>query len=444
MVTHAGFQPWPVRLSFGALFPVFASFFCFLCPLRADIVYLDEEGNIISSEKTELDKNGNIIVVPAEEAKEEIVTPSRGAEEEVVSADGEHLDLKYGGISVVSEGDVKKVVFHLAPPKAVKLVIPDGVTDIDSGAFRQSKDLESVVFPNTVNFIPAGAFSTMEHQKLKSVILPVHASIGRSAFYALPSLESVTLNRDGKTAAPPLEDACIDADAFGWCRKLKQFEFPEGIRSIGKNALINCDMVSVTVPEGVETIGEQAFCQCAALKTVHLPDSVKTIGKWAFCNCIALADLKLPSGPVALGERAFESCFALKHFKFPPIPSAELPSALYNCRGLETVEFPTGITSIGENAFDSCHELKEITIPEGVKTIKFRAFAGCPKLERVILPASLKKLESSAFGWCPALKEITLPESMKQIAADAFRDTPCWNSVRRQAETRHIKIKYGL
>jgi hypothetical protein len=443
MVKYAGFQPRPVRRRFGAFLPVFAIFFCFLCALRADIVYLDEAGNVISSEKTEYDKNGNIIVVPAEEAKEEIVTPGRGAEEEIVSADGENLDLSYGGISVVSDGGVKKVVFRLAPPNAVRLVIPDGVTDIDSGAFRQCKNLESVVFPNSVNFIPGGAFSYSENQKLKSVILPVHASIGPNAFHALHSLESVTLNRDGKTAAPPPEDAAIGADAFGWCRNLKQFEFPEGIRSIGKYAFINCDMESVTVPDGVETIGEWAFCQCAALKTVRLPDSLKTIGKWAFCNCIALADLKLPSGPVDLGERAFESCFALKHFKFPPIMSAELPSALYNCRGLETVEFPTGITSIGENAFDSCHKLKEIAIPDGVRTIKFRAFAGCPKLERVILPASLKKLESSAFGWCPELKEITIPEGMKQIAADAFRDTPCWNSVCKQAETHKIKIKYG-
>ena len=31
MVTHAGFQPRPVRRRFGAFLPVFVSFFCFLC-----------------------------------------------------------------------------------------------------------------------------------------------------------------------------------------------------------------------------------------------------------------------------------------------------------------------------------------------------------------------------------------------------------------------------
>ena len=77
MVTHAGFQPWTVRRRFGAILPVFASlFFCFLCSLRADIIYLDENGIIISSEKTEIDKDGNIIVVPSEQVVEEIVTPA--------------------------------------------------------------------------------------------------------------------------------------------------------------------------------------------------------------------------------------------------------------------------------------------------------------------------------------------------------------------------------
>lgn len=557
MVTHAGFQPRTVRRRFGALLPVFTSFFCFLCSLRADIVYLDDAGNVISSEKTEYDRNGNIVVVPAEKAEKEKATPPREVEEETANADlpalpehwiadghGDHFDLNDDGISVISNGGgIAGAVLRFAPPDAVNLVIPDGVTEIDGKAFRQCKKLESVVFPNSVERIPSNIFyenktlksvvipahasigysafngctalesvtivnpddenaasplkgasignnafsrcsalrtvdipdgvemievyaftgrdslesvsipnsvhsigmeAFNECRKLKTVTIPVHASIYKKAFHFCVALESVTLTKGGEAAAPPVrEDAIIEDEAFSWCMKLKHFEFPEGIRSIGKKAFISCDMESVTVPEGVETIGEDAFCQCAAMKTLHLPDSVKTIGADAFINCVALADLRLPSGPVDFGGHAFESCFALKHFKFPPLSSKELPNILYNCRGLETVELPAGITSIGENAFESCQEMKEVTIPEGVETIKYRAFAGCPKLERVILPASLKTLESAAFGWCAALKEITIPEGMKTIAADAFRDTPCWNSVRKQAETRHIKIKYG-
>ena len=141
MVTHAGFQPWTVRRRFGAFLPVFASlFFCFLCSLRADIIYLDENGIIISSEKTEIDKDGNIIVVPSDKVVEEIVTPARGDNAEIDNADGEHLDLDYAGITVTSD----RVVFRRAPSKAVKLVIPEGVTEIAADTFRGSPCADSV------------------------------------------------------------------------------------------------------------------------------------------------------------------------------------------------------------------------------------------------------------------------------------------------------------
>ena len=444
MAAHAGFQLWTVRRRFGAVLPVFACFFWFLCTLRADIVYLDDDGNIISTEKTEIDKDGNIIVVPAEKVVEEIVTPSSVVEEAIKNADGEHLDLKYAGISVVSVGGVDRIVFSLAPPNAVKLVIPEGVMDINPDAFRECRNLESVVFPNSVSTIPSNAFSYMVNQKLKSAVIPALASIEYRAFYNLPSLESVTLNRDGETAVPPEGGASIGQDAFGWCRKLKQFEFPEGIRSIGKDAFMNCDLLeSITLPDGIETIDQGAFSQCFALKTLRLPDSVMTIGMWAFRNCRVLEDFRMPSGPLTLGDGAFGDCYALKHIKLPPIRTSTLPDAFINCEGLETVELPDGITAIDIGAFDYCRELKEITIPEGVETIGDQAFANCRKLERVILPSSLKTIESCAFGWCPALKEIMIPEGVKEIAADAFRETPCQGAVRKLAESRHIKITYA-
>ena len=94
MAAHAGFQLWTVRRRFGAVLPVFACFFWFLCPLRADIVYLDDAGNVISSEKTELDEHGNVVVIPSEEKEEKTVTPPSGAGDKVADADFEKLELE--------------------------------------------------------------------------------------------------------------------------------------------------------------------------------------------------------------------------------------------------------------------------------------------------------------------------------------------------------------
>ncbi len=203
------------------------------------------------------------------------------------------------------EPETERVVFFRAPANAVNVVIPDGVTDIESGAFRDCANLESVVFPNSVRSIPANALSFSENTKVKSVVLPAHSSVGSRAFFFFPSLEGVTLNKDGKTAAPPRDGIQIGDEAFAWCRKLKRFECPEGIRSIGKMAFIGCSMESVTLPDGVETIGEQAFCQCEALKTLHLPASLKTIGAGAFSNCSALKEIAIPESVTEIADDAF-------------------------------------------------------------------------------------------------------------------------------------------
>ena len=62
-----------------------------------------------------------------------------------------------------------KIVYFRAPENAVDVVIPDGVTKIGSEAFHDCANLESVVFPNSVDMIPADAFSSKVLTRLASV-----------------------------------------------------------------------------------------------------------------------------------------------------------------------------------------------------------------------------------------------------------------------------------
>lgn len=454
MVMHAGFQPWQVRRRFEALLPVFASFFCFLCSLRADIVYLDEAGNIISSEKTEYDRNGNIVVVPAEEEiKEEIVTPSGGAEEEIVTssmgseeeiiyADGEHLDLNYGGISVISDGGTQKAIFHRAPPNAVNLVIPDGVTEIERGAFAKCKKLESVVFPNSINRIPSSSFAFCS--TLKTASIPVHATVCDRAFMNCTALESVTLTKGGKTIAPPEDYGWIDSQAFCSCRNLKVFEFPEGIQRINGGAFMDCmSLESVSIPEGIGIIEESAFHGCVKLKSVTIPGSVGWICENAFEGCHELMELEIRDGMELIGYRAFCDCPNLERVSLPDSLLAIGFQAFWGCPKLKHVTLPKKIKTFA-NAFDLSdtsltlppgntrykftpegalideedhvflafpHAFKEhYTIPDGIKAIGPQAFRAC-NLSGVTIPSSVTSIGEGAFSYS-ALREIAIPESV--------------------------------
>jgi len=388
---------------------VLASLFSFLNPLRADVIYADEDGIVVTSEK----------------AKEPVISdPSSGSalsEQEKTSFDPDHPGLDYSGISIYYGGDPmpERVVLHSAPPEAVDLVIPDGVTEIGLGAFSSCTQLKSVVFPNSLNRIPASCFSGSSFSvTLRSVSIPTHASIGDQAFMFCQSLEKVTITKGGETVAPPREDACIGKEAFSSCFALKHFEFPDGIRSIGENAFLSCPLESAILPDSVISIGENAFSG-TAIKTLKLPAGIVFIGSRAFLGCPSLEDLELPSGLIDIGADAFSNC-ALKHFKVPQGISMKIQDGMFRyCRNLETVELPDGVTAIGETAFEGCTALKEIDLPDSIETIGYRAFASCENLEKITLPANLKKIGFSAFRYCPKLRQIAIPAGAG-VFADAF------------------------
>ena len=456
-------------------FPVFSLIFslltCFLFLSRADIIYVDENGNTISSEKTEYDANGNIIVISSDEPVEESAAPSGGAEqvtetssggaeeviatssrgveeeEEIVYANGEDLDLNYGGISVISDGNTEKVILYRAPPNAVNLIIPDGVTEIKSGAFAQCKKLESVVIPNSVNYIPDSSFDFCS--TLKTATIPAHATIGACAFRKCTALESVTITKGGKTVAPALDYGWIATMAFSECRNLKKFEFPTGIHRVDGYAFSDCtSLASVSIPEGVRAIEEGAFRGCVQMKKVTIPGSVSWIGENAFERCLELTEVMIPDKVEFIGYCAFHSCEKLERVSLPDSLKTIGFQAFWHCPKLKHVVLPKDVR-IFANAFDLSdtkltlppgntrygftpegalideeshvflafpHAFRgHYTIPDGIKSIAPQAFRAC-NLSSVTIPSSVTSIGEGAFSYC-CLEEITIPDSVTEFQA---------------------------
>lgn len=120
-----------------------------------------------------------------------------------------------------------------------KIIIPDGVTKIDSLAFgRYSTGKEENPCPN-----------------LKEVVLP----------------ETV---RE------------ISDDAFCHCETLEKINLPHRLKKIGKSAFHWCrSLEEIIIPDGISEIPAFAFAGCYSLKKIHIPESVKHIGLQAFHGC---------------------------------------------------------------------------------------------------------------------------------------------------------------
>lgn len=116
------------------------------------------------------------------------------------------------------------------------IVIPYGVTKIDSYAFKDCANLETIAIPDSVK------------------------EIGVCAFLGCEKLSSVKIPSSVKT---------IDIKAFAYCKSLK----------------------TVVVGDGVETIKNEAFQYCTSLEQLTIGRNVKTIGEDIIFKCTNLKSL---------------------------------------------------------------------------------------------------------------------------------------------------------
>ena len=114
------------------------------------------------------------------------------------------------------------------------VVIPEGVTRIGTGAFRECGSLASVRIPTGVRYVGAQAFSYCTG--LTEVLIPEGV---KEIWY----------------------------QAFQSCRGLKTLIIPESVTEIGDEAFANCEnLTEATLPAGLETAGKACFSSCDRLE----------------------------------------------------------------------------------------------------------------------------------------------------------------------------------
>lgn len=186
-----------------------------------------------------------------------------------------------------------------------KVIVPDSVEMVNSGAFMSCTALEEVVLPDTLTTLGAEVFRGCT--ALKSFTAPASLTeIRADAFRGCSSLESVVLH-DGITA--------IHAYAFYMCEELTSIVMPAAMPGgkISEMAFAFCEKLSsITLPEDIVKISEKAFQYCNSLERLIIPLSVEYLGYKAFDGCRALKNVYIPKG-CELAGNAFGSCRAKKH-----------------------------------------------------------------------------------------------------------------------------------
>ncbi len=351
------------------------------------------------------------------------------------------------------------------------VVIPEGVTKIGWGAFRDCQSLTGIEIPVGLKCIGGNAFNGCRN--LDKVVLSESViEIGEDAFsgtayYRNSSnwnnnvlyINNVLIKAKAGTDEKVIiaEGTSLIADqAFSHCEIIKEVQIPESVISIGEKAFDSCrNLQNVVIYEGLKHIGDAAFAHCSGLHHLRIPGSVTEIERHAFFDCASLEEIVFSEGVTFVGEKMFQHCKRLARVSLPATMKeisidafdgcetltefyvdernpmfSEIDGALYCEKGkkLYLVSrgikgkyiIPDGVTSIADNAFLGCGELTEVEIPDSVMSIGENAFSSCKRLREIVVSRGVKCIKKQAFENCVSLTKVKLEEGVEEIGSLAF------------------------
>ena len=316
------------------------------------------------------------------------------------------------------------------------LIIEEGVTTIDIGAFQNCINLNTISLPKTIDHININTFiGTAWIENLKN----------QEEGIVYLSHIAMTYNGD-KTKVTNLSikegTTVIGIACFSKLEALQTVNFPSTLKVIGEQAFLGCSSLSSISLRDLK-LGNNAFKDCTNLKEVSLsnvliePDYRGYVGISPFAGCSALEKVSVNAKEIQLGfcnlpsittlilgedieyigETTFMNCTGIKNVELPS--KLKYLSGFSGCTGLTSIQIPSSVIEIGNNAFNGCTGLTSLVIPNSINRISNSSFSRCSSLASVKLPEGLITIDDFAFEYSGVI-DLTLPQSVDTIGYSAF------------------------
>ena len=364
-----------------------------------------------------------------------------------------HFQVQQGALMTA---DATRLLTYAASAPQQSFVMPETLTQIDDGALKNLRYLETLTFSPIFSDYQAGMFENATGLKTvnfgegtltaipdrffkgcTSLVSPNAftgvTSVGESAFEGCTAVQSLSFDDSLSN---------IGTKAFQNCTALESVHIPDSVTSLSAAAFRNdVSLTEFQMPERLHTVSASAFSGCTSLKTVTwskylqtieanafentalteiiFPESLTRIGAYAFAGIGTLENIVLPENLNTIGSAAFSDT-GIQTLKLPKSVTTLGNGAWMNCAALREVQWEAALTKIPVNTFEHCTALTQIELPDGIVEIGARAFSGNESLTNVTLPRTVRRIESAAFEGCSALTDILLWPDVEEIAADAF------------------------
>lgn len=359
--------------------------------------------------------------------------------------------------SIQYEG-VSYTVSSIIAPKDLTCYSDQDIQTV-GGAF-QNTEIESIILPNGITKIPAGAFYGCN--KLKEIKLPSKTTqLGAAAFAYCSQLSKVEVPSTVTDLASYTEYG-YRSFTFGGCSNLKNINIPEGVTILASGCFKGAGIEEITIGANIREIAEKSLAS-NSLKALRIcikdPENLKYMDA-SFGN-VQETELIVPKGSKCIYQEYypwidFKSISEYDDGTEPVKPNkiitridgiryilanqhATIARQNKNLDGdiiiPETVTYegnvytvtdfvePTNIISWSSNyvtcengAFQNC-KIKSIKLPNTLSVIGAGAFYGCDSLGHVDLPNSTTQIGAAAFANCGNISEIYLPETVKELGS---------------------------
>ena len=294
------------------------------------------------------------------------------------------------------------------------------VVQIDDDAFKDAKNVTSLIIPDSINNIGSHICAGMS--SLQSLTVPF-VGLNKNA----TGQDGVFGYFFGNTAATGL----VETRQYYDSSNSRTSYIPESLRkvtvldgNIGYGAFDNCSMLTNVAIKGAETIGKNAFLTCSSLSAISLNEGIKTIGDSAFAGT-ALIELVIPNSVTKLGNYICSGCTSLKTFLANNEEGKliEIGWSFFNgCTSIETIALPLyghlG-TLFDDEMYDGAVEVVTDSgtyyIPSTLKTFKdtggilsAKAFEYTP-LTTIEITNQVLLINESALAGANSLVNLTIP-----------------------------------